>query len=170
VVRKTRILKEVAMPVKKLKEFLDAQNIKYVTIKHSLAYNSQGIAASAHVRGKELSKTVMVKIDGRMAMAVLPSSAKVDLELLQKTTGANKVELATEPEFKDFFPECDPGAMPPFGNLYGMDVFVDESLGEDQEIAFNACSHEELIRLAYTDFEKSVKPRVGRFALSKSYA
>ncbi|MCK4790709.1 MAG: YbaK/EbsC family protein [Desulfobacteraceae bacterium] len=153
------------MPVRKLKEFLDNQNIKYVTISHSAAYTAQEIAASAHIPGKELAKTVMVKIDGKMAMAVLPASYNVDFDLFKKVAGTSKVELATEKEFKDMFPGCDVGAMSPFGNLYGMDVFVAESLAEDEEIAFNAGSHAELIRLAYKDFERLAKPKVGRFSL-----
>jgi Ala-tRNA(Pro) deacylase len=153
------------MPVRKLKEFLDNQNIKYVTISHSAAYTAQEIAASAHIPEKELAKTVMVKINGKMAMAVLPASYNVDFDLFKKVAGTSKVELATEKEFKDMFPGCDVGAMPPFGNLYGMDVFVAESLAEDEEIAFNAGSHAELIRLAYKDFERLAKPKVGRFSL-----
>jgi Ala-tRNA(Pro) deacylase len=155
---------EVVMPVKKLKEFLDANHIKYVSIKHSPAYTAQQIAASAHVRGKELAKTVMVKIDGKLAMAVLPASYRVDLDLLKQDAGAAKVELATEGEFKGLFPECELGAMPPFGNLYGMDVYVGQVLAEDEEIAFNAGSHTELIRLAYKDFERLVKPKVAKIS------
>ncbi len=152
------------MPVQKLKEFLDKQGIKYITIRHSPAYTAQEVAASAHIPGEELAKVVMVKIDGKMTMAVLPATHKVDLELLKKVASANKVELATEEEFKGMFPGCDVGAMPPFGNLYGLDVFAAESLAEDKEIAFNAGSHAELIKLAYKDFERLVKPKVGRFS------
>jgi Ala-tRNA(Pro) deacylase len=152
------------MPVKKLKEFLDANKIKYVTVTHSPAYTAQQIAASAHIPGKELAKTVMVKIDGKLAMAVLAASFKIDFDLLEKASGAKKVELATESEFKEMFPGCELGAMPPFGNLYGMDVFVAQSLAEDDEIAFNAGSHTELIKLAYKDFERLVNPRVARIS------
>jgi len=152
------------MPVKKLKEFLDANKIKYVTVTHSPAYTAQQIAASAHIPGRELAKTVMVKIDGKLAMAVLPASFKIDFDLLGKASGAKKVELATEGEFKEMFPGCELGAMPPFGNLYGMDVFVAQSLAEDDEIAFNAGSHTELIKLSYKDFERLVKPRVARIS------
>ena len=152
------------MPVKKLKEFLDANKIKYVTVTHSPAYTAQQIAASAHIPGKELAKTVMVKIDGKLAMAVLAASFKIDFDLLGKASGAKKVELATEGEFKEMFPGCELGAMPPFGNLYGMDVFVAQSLAEDDEIAFNAGSHTELIKLAYKDFERLVNPRVARIS------
>ncbi|OGA53620.1 MAG: deacylase [Betaproteobacteria bacterium RIFCSPLOWO2_12_FULL_62_58] len=148
------------MPVSRLKHCLDGHNVKYVTIKHSPAYTAQEIAESAHIRGQELAKTVMVKIDGRMAMAVVPASQKVNLNLLKQAAGASKAELAREDEFKDKFPECELGAMPPFGNLYGMEVFAAETLAADEEIAFNAGSHTELIRMPYKDFERLVEPRI----------
>ncbi len=153
------------MPVKKLKEFLDENRVKYVTISHSLAYTAQEIAASAHVPGKELAKTVIVKADGRMAMAVLPASLKLNFNLLADALGAKKVELATEREFKQLFPDCELGAMPPFGNLYGMEVFVAESLTEDKEIAFNAGSHTELMRLPFEAFSTLVKPKVVKLSV-----
>jgi Ala-tRNA(Pro) deacylase len=152
------------MPVKKLKDFLDNKHIKYVTVKHSPAFTAQEIAASAHIPGKELAKTVMVTIDGKIAMAILPASHKVDFELLKKASHANTVKLAGEEEFKDLFSDCDIGAMPPFGNLYGMDVYVDENLTKDKGIAFNAGSHTELIKLAYRDFEKLAVPKVAKFS------
>ncbi len=106
----------------------------------------------------------MVKLNGEMAMAVLPASHKVDFDLLKEAIGASKVELASEEEFKDKFPECEVGAMPPFGNLFGIEVFVTESLAEDEEIAFNSGSHTELIRMSYKDFEALVKPRIVKFS------
>ncbi len=151
------------MPVQQLKEFLDNRNVKYVTITHSASYTAQEVAASAHVPGKELAKTVVVKLDGKMALAVLPASFRVNLDLLKQTTGAESIELATEDEFRDRFPGCDVGAMPPFGNLYDMPVYVSEVLAEDDEIAFNAGSHTELIRLAYADFERLAQPKVLAF-------
>lgn len=154
------------MPVKKLREFLDRHQIKYVTISHSQAFTAQQIAASAHIPGKELAKTVIVKLDGKMAMAVLPASFQVDFELLKEATGARRVELADEEEFKYLFPQCEVGAMPPFGNLYDMEVYVAESLTEDREIAFNAGSHTELIRMAYIDFERLVQPKVLTFSMA----
>ena len=152
------------MTVKRLKEFLNDSNIKYVTIRHSIAYTAPEIAAAAHIPGKYLAKTVIVKIDGKMAMAVLPSTHKVNFHLLREDCGATEVELASEGEFKDLFPECEVGAMPPFGNLYGVEVLVDQTLAEDDEIAFNAGSHTELIKLAYNDFEELVKPKVVKFS------
>lgn len=152
------------MPVNRLKDFLDSNKIKYTTISHSPAYTAQQVAASTHIPGKELAKTVVIKLDGKIAMAVLPASFRIDFDLLKKAVKANKVELASEQEFKDMFPECEVGAMPPFGNLYGIDVFMAESLTEDEEIAFNACSHKELIRMTFKDYEKLAKPKVIKFS------
>jgi Ala-tRNA(Pro) deacylase len=153
------------MPSKKLKEFLDENKIKYVTIKHSSAYTAQEIASIAHIPGKDLAKTVIIKVNGKMAMAVLPASYKVSFEELKEFLGLSEVRLAYEQEFMDKFPDCEVGAMPPFGNLYGMDVYVAESLAEDEEIAFNACSHTELIKMNFSDFEKLVKPKRIRFSI-----
>ncbi len=152
------------MPVKKLKAFLDENDVKYVTIKHSSAYTSQEIAASAHLPGKEFAKTVMFKINGSMAMAVLPASYHVDFEVMQEIFGTKDVKLALEAEFNYLFPDCELGAMPPFGNLYEMEVFVSESLAEDEEIAFNAGNHTEMIKLKYADFERLVQPHVFKFS------
>ena len=148
------------MPVKKLKEFLDANQVKYVSITHSMAYTAQEVAASAHVPGKALAKVVIVELDGEMAMAVLPANRKVVLQDLREITGSDKVKFVTEDRFKGRSPDCEIGAMPPFGNLYGMGVYAAESLAENDEIAFNAGSHEEIIKLSYHDFERLVKPRV----------
>lgn len=156
------------MPAAKLKEFLDSKGVRYVVITHSTAYTAQEIASLAHVKGREMAKTVIVKIDGTLAMAVLPASYQVDLDALRTAAGAKEVTLATESEFKDNFPGCETGAMPPFGNLYGMPVYADESLRQDREIAFNAGTHRELFRMAYDDFERLVSPVVCRFARTRS--
>lgn len=148
------------MPVKKLKEYLDTHKIEYITINHSLAYTAQRIAASAHIPGKDIAKTVVLKVDGKLVMAVLPASCKINLDLLKNALNASLIEISSEKEFSTLFPDCEVGAMPPFGNLYGMDVYVAEKLSQDEEIAFNAGSHRELIKLAYRDFEKLVKPTV----------
>jgi Ala-tRNA(Pro) deacylase len=148
------------MPAKKLKEFLDREKVKYVTVGHSVAYTAQEIAASAHIPGQDLAKTVVVKLDGEMVLAVLPATARVDLELLRKASGAKSAELARENEFAGIFPGCELGAMPPFGNLYGLEVFVAQRLTEDEQIAFNAGTHTELIQMSYADFERLARPRV----------
>lgn len=151
------------MPVKTLKTFLDQQGIKYVSIIHSPAYTAQEVAASAHITGRELAKTVIVELDGEMAMAVLPADRKIVLQDLRDVTGSDEVKFASEEEFRQKFPDCETGAMPPFGNLYGMEVYVAESLMANREIAFNAGSHTEVIRLAFRDFERLVAPKVVSF-------
>ena len=151
------------MPAKKLKEYLDNQKIEYVSIFHAAASTSQRIAATSHIPGKELAKTVMIKVDGKMAMAVLPASHNINFELFKKLANAEKVELTTELAFVNLFPDCEVGAMPPFGNLYGMDVYIPEILSEDEEISFNAGTHTELIRMDYKDFVKIVNPKIGNF-------
>lgn len=152
------------MPATKLKAFLDANHVKYSVLSHSTAYTAPEIAFLAHIRGKELAKTVIVELDGRIAMAVLPSSQHVDFARLRVTTGAKAVTLVPEEQFKGMFPGCETGAMPPFGNLYGIPVFVDEGLSEDKEIWFNAGTHSELVHMSYADFARLVEPTVIGFA------
>jgi Ala-tRNA(Pro) deacylase len=148
------------MHLTKLREFLDSRHIKYLVISHSLAYTAQGIAALTHLSGKKLAKTVIVKLDGILAMAVVPAPAHVDLDRLRALTGAQVVEIATEREFKDAFPDCETGAMPPFGNLYDMCVYADASLAENEEITFTAGTHRELVRMSWDDMERLVNPMV----------
>ncbi len=159
------------MPIQKLKNYLDKNKVRYEVVSHLTTYTAQGTAQSAHIPGKEIAKTVIVNVDGdegRMAMVVLPASRKIDFALLKEVTGAQTVELATEDEFKDVFPDCEIGAMPPFGNLYAMDVYVERSLAQDEEIAFNAGNHRELIKMSYRDFERLVRPKVLEIAMSAS--
>ena len=151
------------MPVKKLKEFLDKEKIKYVSIVHSPAYTAQEVAASAHITGRELAKVVIVQLDGEMAMAVLPANRKIILQDLREVTRSDQVKFVAEDDFKKKFPDCETGAMPPFGNLYGMVVYAAAVLAQNEEIAFNAGSHTEVIKLAYKDFERLVKPTVVSF-------
>jgi len=152
------------MPVEKLRAFLDENHVKYVIIQHSKAFTAQEVADSAHLPGKEVAKTVIVLLDGRLAMVVLPAPELINLEGLRAATDAESVVLASEKEIASLFPNCEVGAMPPFGNLWDMPVFVDRHLREDERIAFNAGSHTELIQLAYADFERLVKPTVLEFA------
>jgi len=157
------------VPVSKFKEYLDGRQIKYVSLAHSTAFTAQEVAALTHTPGRELAKTVMVKLDDALAMAVLPASFQVDLGQLKAAAGASSAALAVEADFRGRFPDCETGAMPPFGNLYGMTVYVDESLTRDHEIAFNACSHHELVRLAYTDYARLVEPKVASFATRRAH-
>lgn len=148
------------MPVQQLKEFLDENHVKYVSIKHSLAYTAQEIAASAHVSGNEMIKTVVVKVDGALALVAMPAPERLDLTRVRARSGAQDATLASESEFVEAFPGCELGAMPPFGNLYGMETYAAPSLARRSDIAFNAGTHTEVIRMAYADFERLVKPRI----------
>ena len=150
------------MTLSKVRKFLDSNHIKYLVISHSLAYTAQGVAALAHVSGKKLAKTVIVKIDGILAMAVIPASQHLDLDRLKVLTGAQTVEIASEREFKDVFPDCETGAMPPFGNLYDMPVYADLSLAENEEITFSAGTHRELVRMNWQDMLRLVNPTVDK--------
>ena len=148
------------MPLSKLRSFLDSHNTKYMVISHSLAYTAQGVAALAHVSGKKLAKTVIIKVDGSLAMAVIPASLHADLNRIRTLAGARIVELATEREFKDAFSDCETGAMPPFGNLYGMKVYADANLASNEEITFTAGSHRELVRMGWDDLVRLVNPTI----------
>lgn len=152
------------MPVNKLKEFLDSHKVKYVSMTHSPAFTSQEIAAAAHISGKQLAKTVIVKVNNRLAMVVLPANDQINFAKLRDMTGSTNVELANESEFKDKFAGCEVGAMPPFGNLYDMPVYVSSQLSQQENILFNAGSHSELIQLPFRDFERLVKPKIVAFA------
>jgi Ala-tRNA(Pro) deacylase len=154
------------MPVQKLKKFLDEENISYETLSHTHTETARQTAHAVKMDNKEIAKTVMVKVDGKMTMIVLPASHKIHFNMLERELGAKNIELATEEEFKEWFPECDVGAMPPFGNLYNLDVIVADSLTKDEMIAFNAGTHEEAIRMMYKDFERLIKPKIAEFTLS----
>src|SRR5262249_21772889 len=148
----------------KLKAFLDERKVRYVTITHSQAFTAQQIAASAHIKGKTMAKTVIVKGGTQPVMAVLPASHHIELTDLTKALGGVDVRLVDESELTGMFPECERGAMPPFGNLYGMPVVCDNALVTNGEIFFNAGTHTEVIGLAFTDFQRLVEPRLARFA------
>jgi len=152
------------MALEQLTKFLDEHHVKYLSIRHSPAFTAQEVADSAHLPGRALAKTVMVKLDGSMAMVVLPAPEMISVDALRAATGAKVVELATEAEFARLFPGCEIGAMPPFGNLWDLPVLVEQRLREDERIAFNAGTHTELIQLAYGEFERLVQPAVLEFA------
>jgi Ala-tRNA(Pro) deacylase len=146
------------MPATKMKEFLDSRGIRYVSIKHSPAFTAQEVAASAHVAGRDFAKTVIVMIGNRMGMVVLPAARRIVLSDLRELLDQPHLRLATEVEFRAAFPDCELGAMPPFGNLYGMPVYVASALAEEPEIAFNAGSHTEIVKMAFADFDAAVRP------------
>lgn len=153
------------MPVlRKLQEYLDQHGIKYQVVTHSLAYTAQEVARYQHIPGKQVAKVVMVKKQsGRPVMLVLPASFKVDFPRLRQVLG-EAVELAQEKEFRGLFPGCEVGAEPPFGNLFDIDVVVDKSLADDEEIVFNGGSHWQTIKMRYEEYERLVRPRIAEFA------
>ena len=145
---------------KKLKTFLDQHHVKYTIVQHAPAYTAQEIAATSHVSGKEFAKSVVVKVDGKMALLVESANQKVNFDHFKKFLKNGEVELASEFEFETQFPECELGAMPPFGNLYDMEVYVSENLTHEKNIVFNAGDHSELIKISFQDFERLVKPKI----------
>jgi Ala-tRNA(Pro) deacylase len=152
------------MPCDKLLDYLESNGVDFRHIEHPKAYAAEDVAHKAGVPERAFAKTVMVKLDGLMAMAVIPAVTKVNFNLLREAAEATTINLALEREFEDRFPDCELGAMPPFGNLYGLAVYVDGALAENETIAFNAGTHREVITLAWDDFEELVQPQVARFA------
>jgi len=153
------------MPIpRQISEYLDSQHVWYRTSIHPLAYTAQGLAHVQHVSGKLLAKSVMVNAGHRLVMVVLPASHRIDFAKLQELLNAGSLKLATEEEFKDMFPDCELGAMPPFGNLYHVEVWVDAALQEHPNLLFNAGTHLETIEMSFSDFEKLVHPQIGVFS------
>ncbi|MBK9798086.1 MAG: YbaK/EbsC family protein [Holophagaceae bacterium] len=148
------------MPTTNLREFLNQNGVPHQVIPHPVAFTATSVAGAAHIKGREMAKTVVVDLDGQHVLAVLPAHRKVDLERLRLATGSYHADLCQEWEFIRDFPGCEPGAMPPFGNLYGLPVYVEPHLAEDEEIAFNAGTHTEVVRMAYKDFERLAQPKL----------
>jgi Ala-tRNA(Pro) deacylase len=138
--------------------FLRARGASYDTVSHAEAFTAQQTAAAAHVAGRALAKTVMVKIDSRLAMVVVPSTCRVDLESVREACGAQEAQLATEDEFRFRFPDCDLGAMPPLGNLYDLPVYVCRGMASNTDIYFNGGSHTQLVRISFDEFVELAKP------------
>ncbi|WP_111495183.1 MULTISPECIES: aminoacyl-tRNA deacylase [Marinobacter] len=147
----------------KLRQYLDSNAVTYQTALHEPTVDASRTAQAAHVRGREFAKTVVVKSNGRLFMTVLPSTDRVHLDELRRSMGSQDVELADEDDIRQAFPDCELGAMPPFGNLYNMDVFVSEHLREDDRISFNAGSHDEVMQMRYQDYDRLVQPQVLHF-------
>jgi Ala-tRNA(Pro) deacylase len=147
----------------KLESYLRDNGVQFEAHTHPEAFTAQTVAASEHVSGKRLAKAVMVVCDDDMVMAVVPAHEKVELDRFKDVIGATDVRLARESEFAPRFPDCDPGAQPPFGHLYDLPTYVDESLATQGEIAVQAGTHTDTITLSYADYERLVQPRVAAF-------
>jgi Ala-tRNA(Pro) deacylase len=144
----------------RLHHYLDEQRAPYSTLSHERTITAQETANRAHIGNSHFAKTVMLRIDDGLAMLVMPAAYRVDLTRLSRALGGRAVELAQESDFRDAFPDCELGAMPPFGHLYGMQVFVDARLAQEQEIAFNAGSHTDVVRMSYAEFERLAEPEL----------
>ena len=148
----------------KLDQFLTRRHIPFESLHHRPTYTANGVAQELHVPGKEVAKTVLVRAGDGYALAVLPATCRVDLERIRQQLGETRVEMASEAEMDTLFPDCERGAIPPFGSLYQLPTLVDESLAEDDEIVFDAHSHTDAIRMAYRDYIDLEHPVSGRFA------
>lgn len=152
------------MPIlSRLKEYLDASRVPYEVRSHVRAFTARGVADVEHVPPIEVAKVVILRSGVEFLMAVLPAPYRVDVTRLRHLTGKPELHLAAEDDFTRLFPECEPGAMPPFGNLYELPVWVDEPLCRQREIVFNAGTHTQTVHMAYADFERLVRPRVASF-------
>jgi Ala-tRNA(Pro) deacylase len=149
---------------KRLIDYLNENKVRHEVLQHSEVITAQRAAQVEHVKGRQHTKVVMIKSGGQLLMAVIPTDYQIDLEKVAKVAGTT-VSLATEAEFKSLFPDCAVGAMPPFGNLYGVPTYVDKHLAEQEEIVFEAGTHTDAIKIAYRDYEKIVKPRVEDLAV-----
>ena len=159
------------MPIlRRLKEMLDKAQISYEVHDHTLAFTAQEVAATQHLSGKEMAKVVMLKVDGNLVMGVIAADHKINLNTVRASLGAKEARLATEDEFISRFPQCEIGAMPPFGNLFGLPVFVDPALEKDEYIYFNAGNHLQTVRLRYEDFARLVRPQTARLVEEKKIA
>ncbi len=151
--------------LERIKALLDKEKIPYRLVSHPEAYSALRVAESIHVPGREVAKVVIVRATAEYGMVVLPAHRDLDLARLAHAIGAENVSLVEEQELKEIFPDCEVGAMPPFGNLYELPVYVDQSLAEEPVIFFPAGSHHEVIEMRYEDFDRIVHPIMGQFAM-----
>lgn len=141
-----------------LKSFLEQEKIHYEVLKHPEAFTAQEVAHAVHKTGKVLAKTVVIDADGKHVMVVVPANHKVKLDAVKKLLGSKEVRLSPEENLYGLFPDCDLGAMPPIGSLYNMKVLVSSALSENPEIIFNACTHTDCVKMAFSDFQRLVVP------------
>jgi Ala-tRNA(Pro) deacylase len=144
---------------RRVKEYLEEKQVAYTHCTHRLAYMAQEVAAAQHIPGREMAKTIVVRADDQFVLVILPAVLKIDMRALRDELPFKHVELASEKEFAGLFPDCEVGAMVPFGNLYHLPVYVDQSLSADEEIVFNAGTHVDTIKMKYRDFERLVQPK-----------
>ena len=148
----------------RLSQYLNDHGVRFEVLTHPQAYTMQEVAAELHESGKQVAKVVMVKADGKHVMLVVQASHRLNFSRVGKLLNAERVSLAKEEDFAALFPDCAPGAMPPFGNLYQVPVYVDQSLANQDEIVFRVGTHRDTMKMAYADYGRLVQPTVGDFA------
>jgi len=153
----------------KVADFLRDQKIEFDVIPHGDTYDAQRMAQSLHVSGREVAKTVLLRADHGYSyvVAVLPANETVDFERVSKALGGSQIDLATEVEINQHCPECEMGALPPFGSQYDMKTMVDQSLTEDEYIFFEGDTHHEAIRMKFEDFRRIEQPLVSSFVAER---
>jgi Ala-tRNA(Pro) deacylase len=149
----------------RLDTYLRDHDVAYAFQKHEGAFTAQEVAAAEHVPGYMFAKAVIVEADGDLAMAIVPAPSRIDLDKVARALGASEAHLASENRFGSQFPDCEVGAMPAFGNLYGVPVIVDRGLTHNPTIVTQAGSHTETVTVAYADFERLVKPKQADISL-----
>jgi Ala-tRNA(Pro) deacylase len=149
----------------RLEKYLREEGVSFDIVTHSVAYTAQEVAAAQHTPGRRLAKVVLVDADGTLRMLVLPASYRIDFPKFKAVLEADKVRLAREEEFAGTFTDCEVGAMPPFGNLYGLPVYVDSSLAEAREIIFKVGSHTTSMKMSFSDYERLVDPQIVDFSV-----
>ena len=148
----------------RIRDFLDSEDVPYEELRHQSAYTGQEVAHTLHLSGKRCAKTVVLAGDGRPVMAVLPASNRLNIQDLRAAMEVTRLEMLPESELVKLFPDCERGAIPPLGPLFGMDVWVDRTISDSEQIVFCAGTHEDCIRMKYSDFAKLTKPRSSRFS------
>jgi Ala-tRNA(Pro) deacylase len=146
-----------------VKQLLTEKGVTYDVLEHRTTFTAQQLAEAVHVRGDDVAKTVLLKADGEFLLAVLPSTHNIDMKKAKEAVGAKEIVLAAEHEFGKLLPDCELGAVPPFGSKYGLRTLVAEPLTHDEQIVFEGNTHQEAIRMKYADFEKLEKPLVAEF-------
>jgi Ala-tRNA(Pro) deacylase len=153
----------MAIP-QRIRDYLDSQDVSYEQLHHAQAFTAQEVAHSLHLSGKRLAKAIVLDADGKLVMAVIPASHRLNLQELRAALEVNRLTMVPESELVKTFPDCELGAIPPFGGLYGVDVWVDRALTNSEEVVFCAGTHQDCVNMKYSDFAKLAKPRLGRFS------
>lgn len=153
----------MAIP-QRIRDFLDSQDVTYEQLSHPIAFTGQDVAHTLHLSGKKCAKTVVLNGDGKLVMAVIPAASRINLQDLRATMEVRHLEMLPESELIKLLPDCEPGAIPPLGPLYGMEVWVDRTISDSEQIVFCAGTHEDSVRMKYSDFAKLIRPRSSRFS------